>query len=500
MILQTATNYLATHVENGSCIDAAVVKSTINEAQRRLYHKGDWIGTVYRWGVTVDNNGEFSTPSNCEIVQRVSVLADGLQHSVAGTVVATNADAFVFDSPSILRFQQIAPNKYRINGPYPTAVDVMGKITYKDAVNQTDSMIIDDLDALKLMVLAIWRENNNAPDLAADLINKAIEHLTTKTQLSVETAKSALWMNQLQTATPGTRGYARVKAALSINGGDRRDDARIAMLVDDAEKRLMSRLSMVASYLFKAVGGYITFPREIERILRIDINNCPMTLNSQTYEFLGYGTGYKEDTYDSRQVIYRGEFALQADMPRRSKLTVITSGKSRGIKIFIEGKLGNDNITETLQTNGGSIATTEFEYDDVTSITTQPRDGSISIIVDDTEVAFMQPYDTDSKRARYAIPSDSNCKEMIVRVLARPRWIQKIRDEQRMQIENEQAITMMAASIELERAGKFQESITMADLAVKLVNDELMHANMGHSVKIDKTRSGMTLKKANTWR
>jgi hypothetical protein len=63
-----------------------------------------------------------------------------------------------------------------------------------------------------------------------------------------------------------------------------------------------------------------------------------------------------------------------------------------------------------------------------------------------------------------------------------------------MQIENEQALTSMVASIELERSGKFDESLRMGQLAVKMVNDELLHRNMGHSVKIDRARNGLPLK------
>lgn len=501
MILSTARTYLAPYIENGRCAETASVRTVINEAQRRLYSSGNFLGTVRRWGVTVDSNGEFNAPSDCENVMRIAELATGLDYSSTGTVISADANAFLFDSPSLLRFTMIRPGRYKVLGPYPLAVDVMGKVEYKDAVSETDELIIDDRDALKMMVEGIWRENNNAPELAADLLGKAVAHLQNKTMLSVETSKGALYANQLLTAQLGSYGYCRAKASLAFSGGDRTDDARISMLVDDAEKRLMSRLSLWASYLFKVVGGVFSPPHELESVLRLSLDNCPTHINHPTHEFLEYGIGYREDTYGSHQTTYRGDFALQTDMPSASRLAVYASGSNRGIHVTITGRAEDGtSLNEIVRLDGGGVAFTTKIYADVLSISAPPRDGVLSFIAGDVEVACMQAYETSSKRARYSIPSRPNCSTQIVRVLGRPRWIPKVREEQPMQIQNEQAITMMAAAIQLEQAGKFPESMAMEDRAVKLVNDELLHKNMAHGVRIDRAANGMHLKRANSGR
>lgn len=502
MNLSQARTYLSPYVENGRCSDTSVVRTVINEAQRRLHATGNYLGTIKRWGVTVDANGEFSLPTGAETILRISELPTGLTHSVNGTVVATGPYAFVFDSPSLLRFTMIRPNRFKILGPYPTAVDVMGKVVYTDAVSNTDMLIIDDKDALKLMILGIWRENNNAPELANDLIGKAQTHIQTRTDLAVESAKTALYQNMLSTAKPGTRGYARAKLALASNGGDRASDAQMAEILDDAEKRIMSQTQYWHSYLCKAVGGYFAVPHEIESILRVDINNCPTHLYGPTAEYIETGVGYREEVYGQNKgvsVIYRGDFALQADMPYASQITIRASGSSNGINIKIEGIDENGvNINEIVTVNGSSTTLTQNIYADVTSIIADPRDGYLSFEVGTTEVAFIQPYEMDSKRARYAIPSsNSNCDPKILRILGRARWIPKLRDDQRMQVDNVQALVLMAAAIQLERAGKIQESESYELKALRLVTEEMRNKVAGNAVRIDRHPTGATLKGVN---
>jgi hypothetical protein len=502
MNLGQARTYLAPYIENGRCADTSVVRTVINEAQRRLHATGNYLGTIKRWGVTVDANGEFSMPTGAETVIRISELPTGLPHSVNGTVVATGPYAFVFDSPSLLRFTMIRPNRFKILGPYPTAVDVMGKVIYTDAVSNTDMLIIDDKDALKLMVLGIWRENNNAPELANDLINKAQVHLDTRTSVSVESAKSALYQNMLSTCKPGTRGYARAKVALASTGGERASDAQMAEILDDAEKRIMSRTQFWHSYLCKSVGGYFAVPQEIESILRVDINNCPTHLYGPTAEYIETGVGYREEVYGMNRgvsVIYRGDFALQADMPYASQITIRSAGSSNGINIQIEGVDTNGVIIrESVTMNGSSSALTSNIYADVTSIIADPRDGYLSFSVGDIEVAFMQAYEIDSKRARYAIPSSANnCEPQILRILGRARWVPKIRDEQRMQVDNVQSLVLMSAAIQLERAGKVEESEVYEAKAIRLIEEEMRNKMVGNAVRIDRHPTGTTLKGVN---
>jgi hypothetical protein len=148
--------------------------------------------------------------------------------------------------------------------------------------------------------------------------------------------------------------------------------------------------------------------------------------------------------------------------------------------------------------NGSSTALTQNMYADVTSIIADPRDGYLSFEIGGIEVAFIQAYEMDSKRARYAIPSSSsNCEPKILRILGRARWIPKLRDDQRMQVENVQALVLMAGAIQLERAGKIQESEAYELRALRLVTEEMRNKVAGNSVRIDRHPTGVTLKGVN---
>lgn len=495
MILQQARSYLAPYIENGRCSDTNVVRNHINEAQRRLYNTGNYIGTIRRWGVTVSDNGEFNMPTQCATVVRIAELPDGMQHSTNGIQHSTDAMAFVFDSPSILRFTMISPGRYKIIGTYPPAVDVMGKVVYRDASLEADSLIITDPDALKLMVLGIWRENNNAPELANDLLGKAYAHMQQKTDVAIETAKLGMYQNLLASSQYGTRGYHRAKLALSVSGGDRSDDNRICDLLDDAEKRLMNSLPIWASYLLKGIGDYFSCPIEIEALYQATLENTPVRLNSQSNDFLQMGIGKYEGGTQPLEFTYRGQFPVKADLPAPGTISIQATGNNKGIHVNIEGRsIMGDSIRETIVLDGGTNTTTSHTYAEVTSILTQPRDGVLSFVVGDTEISRLQPYEVESKYARYGIPY-VDCDPVTIRAIGKPRWIPKTRDQQKMQIEDDQSTIMMSAAILLERAGKMEESLLMEQKAIKNFEQTIKNRHLGHATRINRTPSAFSLKK-----
>ena len=492
--LAQARTLLSPYVENGNCSNQTIVRLKINEAQTRIHSGGDFLGLVKRWGVTVDpTTGEFDVPSNAESIMRFSELAPGLAHSTTGTVITDDAYAFVFDYPSMTKFRQVSPRRFKILGPYPTAVDVMGKVKMVEATLESDVLVVQDISALKLMVMSLYNEETNGPELSKNQSDSCFEYLNKKTSIAVDAARRTSYESILSAAAQGTRGYNRCKLALGLTGGLRQDDHMVCELVDQAESRVMANVQYWEEYLLKCSGGIFSTPPEIESILMADFNNCPTTLRGPHAEFITSGIGYREKVYGATpgiSVIDRGESALHTDLTGPSKLRFYFYGTNAGVVVSIEGiSTEGAYISERVSLSGGQLTETVNTYAQVNWISCDPRDGAISVLQDDNEVAYIWPYTQSSTVHRYAVPSNVNCTQNIIRIIGRARHIPKVRDEQRMQIQNDQVITLMGAAITLERSGDLEKSVALEAKSIRLYEQQMLNKNAGRQVQLNMPRS-----------
>ena len=173
-LLQARTS-LARDIENGLCPDDSRVADRINEAVARLNALGDWVGSIARYAVTVDPaTRSFTIPTALQSVIRAAVCPASVSHSTGGTLISDNEFAFVLESSPILSLQQLSPLTFRIVGPViPEAVDVVGNLKLTEASEDSDPLAVDDIPALRLMVLALFRERSNQLEQAQALIAQA---------------------------------------------------------------------------------------------------------------------------------------------------------------------------------------------------------------------------------------------------------------------------------------------------------------------------------------
>jgi hypothetical protein len=111
-------------------------------------------------------------------------------------------------------------------------VEITGQLKFRPVVRETDLLIIDDVDAIKLMLLALWREENNQMDLSKTLEAKAIEHLTFKTDSAIESARKVAYQSSITSFPYGTMGFVRSKLALDLKGGLRMSDGELNDLIN----------------------------------------------------------------------------------------------------------------------------------------------------------------------------------------------------------------------------------------------------------------------------
>lgn len=477
---------MARVVESGMLPTDPRVVDRINEAVARLHAMGDFVGSIERYGVTVDQaTGEFETPTGLQNVMRVAELPTGLAHSTVGTLFSRDEYAFVFDTSSPLPMQQAAPNRFKVRGKLPLAVDVMGKRKLVAAVDDSDELAVTDVYAIKLMLLALWREENNLMDLAQGLIGQAVAQLVSKTDTAVAEARRVNFTTMASRLGENTFGFARAHVALAVTEGLRLDDHKFQEVINEAERRIMVQTRMWEPRIFKVYSGLLALPYSYESVLAITIDNVPQTVRANWHEYSSDGTGYREGAYYGPSTIHRGEHPLYRDLTAASQLTITTLANERLVSVTLRGRsLTGAEISETAELNGASSYTTTQIFADVTSIIKDVSEGAVSISDGVSEVAYLEGWQTESRCERYAIASSGECAERIIRAVLRPRWHRKLRDSDVMQVKCLPAITNMAIAVMAERAGDLDRSTAYEERAMRFVESERLSKESGHQRRV----------------
>lgn len=254
-------------VDNGVPAADPRVVQRVNQAQRRLHAIQPWLGTLAKYKVDV-TSGIFTLPSALEAIHRVSQYGGNVTAS-GDILLCDNAYAFVLDDGDLLplSFYPLGTTsneiKFQIDSsvtPIPTKVVVTGKKRCVDVYNDADLLTIQDLEALKLMVMAIYREENNQLEMAAALELKARQHMVSKTDSSIEVARRISYQTKLSTQSYGTMGFVRAKLALDLELGLKMDEARLFDVINKAQDLLIAKKRLLLSSVRYGVKDGLILP------------------------------------------------------------------------------------------------------------------------------------------------------------------------------------------------------------------------------------------------
>jgi hypothetical protein len=258
---------IARVVDNGVPSTDVRVIQRVNQAQRRLHAIRAWLGTLAKYKVDVVSD-IITLPHQLESIVRVEKNTNTNLPS-GNILLCDNAYVFIHDSGELvpLNFVPIGSVanviQFRIDSsvsPMPTSIVVTGKKRMVDVVNDSDELIISDLEALKLMVLALYREENNQIDMASALQAKAVEHLAYKTDMAVEEARRLVYQAKLSTQATNTMGYVRSKLGLDLEFGIKLEDGKLFDLVNKAQDLLITKKRLLLSSLRYGVKDGLTLP------------------------------------------------------------------------------------------------------------------------------------------------------------------------------------------------------------------------------------------------
>lgn len=252
LTLQTAREKLSKIIELGiSSTDTRSI-DRINEAQRRLHSQGVYLGTLQSYAAKVDTlTNTFVKPSQLETIARVSKFS-GTPFTLTETVrfLSKGPDVFVSDPTTLVPISYVSGDstKFKILDRTQSIefVEVVGKAVLIEATSNTAELLIDDLDALKLMLLALYREENNQLEQAKAFNDLAIKYLKDKTDALVNVAQKLQHQTSVESSPYGTLGYVRSRLIREMPELSRINDSELTTLINAAQEAAIAQYNFLA--------------------------------------------------------------------------------------------------------------------------------------------------------------------------------------------------------------------------------------------------------------
>jgi hypothetical protein len=307
---------ICTCVDNGVDADDPRVIQRTNEGTKVILDSILPVGGMATFDVQSDGN-IITLPKYLENAIDVEVR-DGAK--VRGSVDNTQAfydvvsqatyvdPSLAHDNPLVDEGLQPDPDdstillrRYSYPGLQPGAVvRVTGSKRFLPITTDDDYLIVQNIEALKLMILSIERYENNSPadgktyrDLSLELLgNEVKKHIQDPRNIL---RRKARYEDDVAAYARGTFGWTRARVALEIPGAMLLGKSEIGRILGDAEMRLMERIPMargcVKEYSAHVTNGRILFPADVDSILGVVMCGVPLDIRSITFKYLENGPG-----------------------------------------------------------------------------------------------------------------------------------------------------------------------------------------------------------------
>jgi hypothetical protein len=207
-------------------------------------------------------------------------------------------DAGLFPDPtdsSILR------RAYQYPGlSNPTAqVVCTGARRFLPLTNDEDYLIVQNVEALKCIILSIERYENNDPDGAQKYRQSGMELLQAEVKKHIMDPRNYMrrknnYQNDLVTFREDTLGWVRANIALDVDEAMKTGKSDLTWSINQMERRLMKPKmwkDTIVEIQANVVGGFVYFPLSVQSVLAVDLDGQPIPIRSQFFDKLDNGPG-----------------------------------------------------------------------------------------------------------------------------------------------------------------------------------------------------------------
>lgn len=320
-----AKSVLSLVVDNGTSPEDPRVMARTNEAQFMCLSAIDpttggplvAVGTMATYDIVADGD-TITLPPELENAVEVEVLGTGKVRQ--GTDVRQGwydlVNQFTYVNPSSVHDNPLVdlflvpdeddPTILRRKYQYPglshnATVRVTGMKRYRPITSDDDYLIIQNLRALKLGILAMEREENDTQEKAEYYRQKMVESLHAEVKRHLldpqNTAKrKAAYDADLVAFQQGTKGHSRAMMAHMIPNAMLLGKSEIDRLVDMAELRIVETgalfVGLIEKFDAEVTDGRIFLPARVHSILAAARCGEPVDVRSMFFEYQANGPGF----------------------------------------------------------------------------------------------------------------------------------------------------------------------------------------------------------------
>jgi len=198
-------------------------------------------------------------------------------------------------NPKVLR------RAYRYAGLQPSnaIMVVTGAKRYLPLTNDEDYLIIQNIEALKMVILSIERNENAAPDEAPKYLKQGMDLLTAEVKKHILDPRNYMFRksqyeDDLAHFPANTMGWMRAQIALDVDEAIKTGRKDLLWTINQVERRIMQRgifRDTIVNVQAEVVGGIVYFPLYVDSVLAVDLNGRPIPIRSQFFEHLENGPG-----------------------------------------------------------------------------------------------------------------------------------------------------------------------------------------------------------------
>jgi hypothetical protein len=199
------------------------------------------------------------------------------------------------DDPGVLR------RVYEFPGLQPSnaVVSVTGARRFVPVTSKEDYLIVQNIEAIKYVILSIERNENSAPDEAPKYLKQASELIQSEVKKHIMDPRNYMlrksaYHDDLVTFAPDTLGWVRANIALDIDEAMKTGKMDLTWSINKVEQRIMQRGTFkdcIVNIQANVVGGIVYFPLNVQSVLAINLSGIPIPIRSQFFDHLENGPG-----------------------------------------------------------------------------------------------------------------------------------------------------------------------------------------------------------------
>jgi len=183
--------------------------------------------------------------------------------------------------------------------PANAVIQVTGAKRYLPLKGDEDYLIIQNIEAIKCIILSIERYENNAPDEAQKYRQSGMDILQAEVKKHIFDPRNYMhrksgYLEDIVDFREQTLGWMRAQIALDIPAALRMSKRDLTWTIQQAERRLMERgiwKDTVITIHGTVLGGLLYMPSNVESVLAVDLNGRPIPIRSQFFQSLDNGPG-----------------------------------------------------------------------------------------------------------------------------------------------------------------------------------------------------------------